>query len=331
MKKFCSFLIALVLVLSLSACGKEIVLNLSYGERSGIYAGDLNEEGLPHGMGKFTSQNSEGEKWTYEGEFKNGHFDGVGKTTWATGTKEIGTYRDDVIVPLSGEELNNVYGDPEEYKDYYISVVGKVFTEPEYLEDSVGFQIWADSENSEKNTFVTVFDPEFKVKTDDYVRIIGKVGGAFSGENAFGGVITAPIIHATEYEIISYKDAVMPTLKEITVNQTQTQYGYSVTVEKVELAEKETRVYLKIDNRGSDKFTLYTFDAKISQNGKQYEEQDNWDAEYPEIQSDILVGNSTSGVIAFPAIEEGAFVIEMEASSDNWDEKIVPYRFTLAF
>jgi len=76
-----------------------------------------------------------------------------------------------------------------------------------------------------------------------------------------------------------------------------------VTLQKVEFAEQETRVYLKVDNNGSDNFSVYSFNSKITQDGKQFGEQDNWEAEYPQIQTDLLVGNSTEGIIVFPTLE----------------------------
>ena len=38
---------------------------------------------------------------------------------------------------------------------------------------------------------------------------------------------------------------------------------------KVELDENETRVYVTVQNDGTDVFHLYPFNAKISQDGKQ--------------------------------------------------------------
>lgn len=57
---------------------KQMTLSLSYGDRSGIYTGEVNEQGVPNGKGKFTTQNAQGNPWVYEGDFKNGHFEGQG-------------------------------------------------------------------------------------------------------------------------------------------------------------------------------------------------------------------------------------------------------------
>lgn len=327
-RKLGTLLLCFILVSSLVGCSEEITLNLTYGDRTGKYSGEM-VDGIPHGQGKFTSQNSDGEKWTYEGEFKNGHFDGEGKTTWANGQVEIGTYKDDTIIPIKGDEIKSLYTTPENLKNHCVEIIGKVFTAPEYTDDCVAVQMWEDTENAANNTIVYIYDKDFKVNVDDYLKVVGIVGDTFTGENALGGEVTAPTITASEYEVVSYQDALAPATKSIDVNDTQTQYGYSVTVQKVEFSERETRIYVKVENQGSSKISIYGFNAKVSQNGKQYGTQDNWDAGYPEIQSELLAGNTTEGIIVFPVLEKGDFSITFEGYSENWEEDIKPYTFNI--
>lgn len=317
------------LAFSLMGCSKKMTLNLSYGDRVGKYSGELSEDGIPNGKGKFVSTSENGEKWTYEGDFKDGHFDGEGKTTWENGQVEIGTYKDDVIVPLKGDETKSLYTTPENLKNHYVELIGTVFMAPEYMDDGVCVQMMSDIKNHDNNTVVYIHDKDFKVKQNDYLHVVGLVGGTVTGQNALGNAVSAPTITAKEYEIYSYKDAVAPALKTIEVNQTQSQLGYSVTVQQVEYAENETRVYLKVDNHGSDKFNVYSFYTKITQDGKQYSEQNNWEADYPAVQTDLLVGNSSEGVIVFPAINEGAFTLTVEGSSNNFWEDLKPYTFDI--
>ena len=75
---------------------KEMTLSLSYGDRSGTYTGEVNKQGVPNGKGKFTTKNSQGEPWFYEGDFKNGHFEGTGRTLWPNDQQEeSGNYSND--------------------------------------------------------------------------------------------------------------------------------------------------------------------------------------------------------------------------------------------
>ena len=100
------FLCAAMLVVAVGCGGPKTVsnqnttLNLVYGDRTGVYSGEVNEQNIPNGKGKFTSKNSQGLEWTYEGTFKDGHFDGKGKTSWKDGRVEEGTYVND---RLSGQ------------------------------------------------------------------------------------------------------------------------------------------------------------------------------------------------------------------------------------
>ncbi|RJW38678.1 hypothetical protein DXC92_18980 [Clostridiales bacterium TF09-2AC] len=80
---------------------EEISLNLSYGERTGAYTGQL-KDGLPHGEGTFSSVSPDGVSWIYRGQWSNGHCNGQGSTIWDSGQIEIGKYENDV---LQGEAL----------------------------------------------------------------------------------------------------------------------------------------------------------------------------------------------------------------------------------
>ena len=120
----------------------------------------------------------------------------------------------------------------------------------------------ADPENIDYNTVVAYFDPELTLEDGQYIRISGTVIDVFEGENMMGGKIVAPAIQADTLEVISYKDAVRPTVATATtINNTVEQYGYSVAVQSVELAEKETRAYISVTNNGSSEFSLYGFNS----------------------------------------------------------------------
>ena len=54
------------------------------------------------------------------------------------------------------------------------------------------------------------------------------------------------------------------------------------------------------------------------------------DANYPEVQTDLLPGITTSGIICFPAIDMNSnFDIYFEGHSDNWNEEINTYQFII--
>lgn len=195
-KRILAVFTTLLLVISLSSCGgKEITLNLSYGDRTGKYTGEMNDDGIPNGNGKFVTQNEDGEKWTYEGEFKDGHFEGNGVTTWKNGAVDIGTYKNDEIVPLEGDAVKTLFTTPENFKNHFVKLTGQVFGSPGYTDDGVTFSMWTDIENFGNEVLVNVLDPEFKVEQDDYILLTGKVIELEDSSQ----VVNVPIIAATEY------------------------------------------------------------------------------------------------------------------------------------
>lgn len=230
---------------------------------------------------------------------------------------------------LSEDEIQYLYTDTRKYKGRYVKLFGKIFIEPERDEKGVYFQMWQNAANNENNTFV-VYLGELDISEGDYVIVDGIVKDTIKGKNAFGGTIIAPKIIAKTVELSSYQDVIAPAEKTIEVSETQEQYGYKLILEKVEFAKDETRVHLTVNNNGKSNFSIYSFNMKIIQNKKQYENQSNWEADYPSVQTDLYPDTTTSGIVCFPALSQtDDFVIYIDGSSDNWEEDIEEYKFTV--
>lgn len=233
--------------------------------------------------------------------------------------------------PLTDAEVKKMYSAPDDYKGAFVELSGIVFGTVEYGDDAIYFQMWGDPENNDLNTVVAYPDPDFELENNQYVKLTGFVTGEFTGTNAFGGQISAPTIAAETLEISSYQDVVAPTLATATAAvPTVDQLGYSVTVQKVELAENETRLYVSAANNGSSDFSIYSFNMIIIQNGRQYEEQYNFNADYPQLQDNILPGITTEGVVLFPPLEDAPFQLIIKGSSGDWDEELDNYIFDLS-
>lgn len=233
---------------------------------------------------------------------------------------------------VSEEDIDKMYSNPKQFKDYEVELTGIVFNEPEADEDGVYFQMFADPINSEKNTLVGLLDTDLKVKTDDYVKVTGIVKDEFEGENAFGGVVKAPVIEATKFEVVDYVTAVAPANRTIEIKEEINQHGYHMELQKVELADEETRVYLKISNQSDVTIDFYSFNAKLIAGNKQLEENMPYlETGLPELQSEILPGVETEGVIIFPAIDqkEKKLTFHAEGSSENYDLDYKPFIFEI--
>ena len=123
-------LLSFLLLLIISGCGgpkkvnnQQMTLHLAYGDRAGTYTGEVNDQNSPNGKGSFTSKNPQGIEWTYEGQFKDGHIEGKGKTTWkAIGKNEEGTYTNGLLNGQGKRTLKN-NGKSEVYEGNFIAGV----------------------------------------------------------------------------------------------------------------------------------------------------------------------------------------------------------------
>lgn len=232
---------------------------------------------------------------------------------------------------LTKEEFVKMYSDPTKYKGEKVEFYARIFTEPEKDDEGTYLQVYAE-DNSDRNTLIAINDPDLKVKTDDIIYVTGTVRDKFEGENLMGGTIVAPIIDADTIEISDYATAFAPALKTIDINKEIDQHGYILKLQKIELAENESRVYVNITNNSNDDISFYSFNTKIVSDGKQYEENSELSYNYPDIPSDILPGVTTEGVIVFDSLpDSGTLKAVFEGSSDNYELDFTSFEFEVTY
>ena len=130
----------------------EMTIEFYFGARTGIYNGDVNEEGLPDGYGSFTTTNSEGMEYTYEGDWVNGHWDGNGVETWDNGQSYVGEFADDAktgkgILTLSdGTVYDGNFVEDAFCGDGVIRYTDGTYLEGTFADDSNGVGTYYDAE-----------------------------------------------------------------------------------------------------------------------------------------------------------------------------------------
>jgi len=218
---------------------------------------------------------------------------------------------------------------PDKFKGSSVEVLGKVFIDPK----TTGFQMYANPKDSGFNTIVYFNDPNLSIKKGDFVKVTGIVKGAFSGENAFGAKLSAPSITASAVQVIDGKDVLAPTILKIEPKQSKNQHGLSITLDSVEFAKEETRLYITVFNGSTNKASFYSFNAKATQNGSQYSDQSNYDIKYPEVQSEILPNVTSHGVVVLAPMNVDAKAAQfyLEGGTDNYRLDFDPYVFNVTW
>ena len=261
----------------------------------------------------------------------NAIVDGNANHENGTSAEDDAEHADPGSEPLSDQEFKQMITNPDQFKGALVEYTGRVFV-VESDAQGIYLQVWSDIDYSDDNTLVSIPETDIDISEDDYVQISGIVREAFTGENAFGATLTLPVIDALDYEIVDYVTAVSPTLHEVTVDETLDQHGYRITVDKVEFGERDTRVYLTVENDSDSSVNFWRHSAQIIANGRQYDYESPWEADYPDVQSDIRSGVTSEGILSFPVIdldETDAIELFLDGSSDDWDVTIEEFHFDI--
>jgi hypothetical protein len=82
-----------------------MAISIYYFGNGDVYEGEYSED-MQHGLGVYYFNNVKSIIKTYEGEFKNGYFDGNGILYFANGNKYLGEFKND---KRHGNGIEHVY------------------------------------------------------------------------------------------------------------------------------------------------------------------------------------------------------------------------------
>lgn len=144
-----------------------------------------------------------------------------------------------------------------------------------------------------------------RVLEDEIVEFWGEVKGVKKYTTVLGASRSIPEIAVLRLEVLkNYTGGgTAPIKKAVEVGETNTQSGFSVTLDKIELTDKQTRVWLTVKNNSKYKMSFYTYSAKLVQNGKQFEKESVF-GQKQELPSEFLPNVEAKGVMVFPTISE---------------------------
>jgi hypothetical protein len=190
-------------------------------------------------------------------------------------------------------------GDPTAYKGASVDFVGRVLAAPEVHAQGVVMQVWEDPKNFANNTIVGYKQPGFQVAQNDYVHVVGTVTGVYTGKNAFGAAVTAPVAVADSVQVVNAIAAAPPAIAT-RGSRTQIQALIGVLISKVEFAASETRVFMGVINGSKSTVSILASTMAAVQAGQQFDA--TFSTDYPQVSSELVSGARTSGVVVFPAM-----------------------------
>lgn len=193
---------------------------------------------------------------------------------------------------------DNVAPNPPSFNGKVVNWKGKIGK----VESGNGYTAWdmyTKAETSE-GMVICVYYGSLDIKEDDYLDVYGVLTRKVKKSINLVQYTDKPIAVVGIVEKIDRNKAVAPTKKTWTIEKSQSKYNFIVTLEKIEFADNETRVYLKLENKSPYKVNLYQDEIKIIQGGSQIKSKVvPLENEKERLPNDILSNTEESGILYF--------------------------------
>src|SRR6185312_7515049 len=215
---------------------------------------------------------------------------------------------------LTNSEFVKVQNNPDDYVDQWAKLSGS-FTQDPFVQDGSSWAIFDYSEgnafDANKLVWFVYDDPTLSIKSDDCAIAEGHVKGKNTIQYKLTGATSdIPSISLEKLTKISCLEAKYPAINTINVQQSQTQGTIKITIEKIEISNYNTRVFLKIENLGNSNGIDF-YGGPIVQGQKQYDQQPYGPSGISEKNlwyvSDIQSGVVDEGVMFFDPIQNQSF------------------------
>lgn len=218
---------------------------------------------------------------------------------------------------ITNSNYNAISTNPDQYKDRWTKFSGEIMT-VETSGDITAVQLnLADLEFGKiVVAYFTGWDSKQFVK-GDCIAIEGKIQGSVEGKNAFQATLSYPTMTGEKAAKLSCLDAKYPASRTLMGPVVQQAGNVVVTVNKVEFAEKNTRVNISIKNLNSDrKVTFYTFNSYIVEGQNQYKSQLGLLYGVNDLDSTILPGIVEQGYLFFDPVPQKPFKLLLEINEE---------------
>ncbi len=131
-------------------------------------------------------------------------------------------------------------------------------------------------------------------------------------------------------ELVGVADALDPALQTWQVGQTQSDQGFSVTLQQVEFGRDTTRAYVTLQNGTGVPASFYAFNARIVQGATQIDPTTSYEYTELEPQSDLSAGVQSEGIVTFgPSDPNQPLELQFEWYSEDYNITANPIVFQI--
>jgi hypothetical protein len=222
--------------------------------------------------------------------------------------------------PGAGRQVTNsdwarVIANPDAFRGATATLVGRVFS---VQNSSSGryraIHVWANPRKSREQTTI-ITSRGIPILTDDYVRAHGVLAGSLSTGNTFGVDVAGPVVVADSLARVTAIAAASPTRVRLH-GKPYTVFGVTLTPYRVDFAEDETRVFLRIHNPTGYTLHYTVQDSYLLSDKLRVNPTSNLG--YPQVPADIFPETTVEGITTFVRVAPTtSFKFVTRFSSDN--------------
>jgi hypothetical protein len=222
--------------------------------------------------------------------------------------------------PGAGRSLDNgdwseVVAGPDAFRGANVTLTGRVFAIQNSANNKYrAIRIWADPRTGGEETTI-VATQGLPILVDDYIRVKGVLAGTLKKGNTFGVKVKGPVVVSSRLARVTAVAAASPTRKRLR-GKSYTVFNVTLTPYRVDLAEDEVRVFLRIQNRTGSTLHYAPFQSYILSDGVKSTTKPNLG--YPQMPPDIGPESTATGVTTFAPVNPSLnFKFVTKFSSDD--------------
>jgi hypothetical protein len=206
--------------------------------------------------------------------------------------------------PGAGKQLSNtdwpqVVDNPDAYRGATVDLVGRVSSVQKSRDGQFrGIHVYADATKAVNETTI-ITRANLPLLPDDYVRAHGIVEGSLQTGSTAGIDLRGPVVIASRLQHATFVDAASPARLRLR-GKTYTVYKVTITPYRIDFADDETRVFLRIKN-ASD-FTVHYNSAQSFFLNDGVRARPHPHLSYPQMPADLFPGTTGTGVTTFRAM-----------------------------
>jgi hypothetical protein len=222
--------------------------------------------------------------------------------------------------PGAGKQLSNadwpqVVDNPDAYRGATVNLVGRVSTVQKSRDGQFrGIHMYADAAHGQQETTI-ITRANLPLLPDDYVRARGILEGTLQSGSTAGIDLRGPVVIASALRNATFVDAASPARQRLRAKP-YTVYNVTITPYRIDLADDETRVFLRIKNATDYTIHYNTAQSYLLNDGIRIRPHPH--RSYPQMPADLFPGSTASGVTTFRATTPGTvFKFVTRFSSDD--------------